>query len=117
MGIDGEDADGVVAAVDFLGELELTGDVRVGDKVAVVGGGFAAMAACRTAIRKGAGEVTCLYRGSRDEMTAPVVEVDEAVEEGVRLELLAAPLRILVNGERKVTGIEMRRMGAGRARR
>ena len=60
MGIDGEDADGVVAAVDFLRELELTGEVHVGAKVAVVGDGFAAMDACRTAIRKGAREVTCL---------------------------------------------------------
>ena len=113
MGIDGDDAEGVVAAVDFLGELELTGDVRVGDKVAVVGGGFTAMAACRTAIRKGAGAVTCLYRGARDEMTAPATEVDEAVEEGVQLELLAAPLRILVDGEHKVTGIEVQRIELG----
>jgi NADPH-dependent glutamate synthase beta subunit-like oxidoreductase/formate hydrogenlyase subunit 6/NADH:ubiquinone oxidoreductase subunit I/ferredoxin len=113
MGIPDEDADGVVAAVDFLGELELTGDVHVGDKVTVIGGGFTAMDACRTSVRKGAKEVTCLYRRSRREMPAHVTEVDEAEEEGVRLELLVAPVRILVDGERKVTGIEMLRMELG----
>ena len=53
MGIPGEDADGVVTAVDFLGELELTGDVHVGDKVTVIGGGFTAMDACRTSSPQG----------------------------------------------------------------
>ncbi len=91
MRIPGEDADGVVTAVDFLGELELTGEVHVGDKVAVIGGGFTAMDACRTSLRKGAKEVTCLYRRSRKEMPAHVTEVDEAEEEGVKLELLMRP--------------------------
>ena len=88
MGIPGEDADGVVTAVDFLGELELNGEVHVGEKVTVIGGGFTAMDACRTAVRKGAAEVTCLYRRSRKEMPAHHTEVDEAEEEGVKLELL-----------------------------
>ncbi len=77
--------------------------MHVGDKVTVIGGGFTAMDACRTSIRKGAKEVTCLYRRSRKEMPAHVTEVDEAEEEGVRLELLVAPVRILVDDERKVT--------------
>lgn len=113
MGIPGEDADGVVTAVDFLGELERTGDVHVGRKVAVIGGGFTAMDACRTAIRKGADEVTCLYRRSRKEMPAHHTEVDEAEEEGVRLELLTAPVRILTDQHDRVVGIEMLRMELG----
>ena len=113
MRIPGEDADGVVTAVDFLGELEVTGDVHVGDKVAVIGGGFTAMDACRTSIRKGAKEVTCLYRRSRKEMPAHVTEVDEAEEEGVKLELLIAPVRVLTDEQNKVTGIEMQRMELG----
>ena len=113
MRIPGEDADGVVTAVDFLGELEVTGDVHVGDKVAVIGGGFTAMDACRTSIRKGAKEVTCLYRRSRKEMPAHVTEVDEAEEEGVKLELLVAPVRVLTDEQNKVTGIEMQRMELG----
>jgi len=84
MGIPGEEADGVVAALDFLAELELAGDVSVGDRVAVVGDGFAAVEACRIAVRKGAKEITCLSGGPRDEMSAPADEVDAALEEGVR---------------------------------
>ncbi len=113
MRVPGEDADGVVTAVDFLGELEVTGKVHVGDKVTVIGGGFTAMDACRTSIRKGAAEVTCLYRRSRKEMPAHVTEVDEAEEEGVKLELLCAPVRVLSDADNKVTGIEMLRMELG----
>jgi formate dehydrogenase major subunit len=113
MRIPGEDADGVVTAVDFLGELELNGDVHVGEKVTVIGGGFTAMDACRTSIRKGAKEVTCLYRRSRKEMPAHHTEVDEAEEEGVKLELLVAPVRVVTDGANKVTGIEMQRMELG----
>ncbi len=113
MRIPGEDADGVVTAVDFLGELEVTGNVHVGEKVAVIGGGFTAMDACRTSLRKGANEVTCLYRRSRKEMPAHVTEVDEAEEEGVKLELLIAPVRVVTDERNKVTGIEMQRMELG----
>jgi NADPH-dependent glutamate synthase beta subunit-like oxidoreductase/formate hydrogenlyase subunit 6/NADH:ubiquinone oxidoreductase subunit I/ferredoxin len=113
MGVENEDADGVVTAVDFLGELELTGAVHVGHKVTVIGGGFTAMDACRTSVRMGAEEVTCLYRRSRKEMPAHHTEVDEAEEEGVRLELLTAPVKILIDDAGKVAGIEMLRMELG----
>ncbi len=113
MGIPGEDAKGVVSAIDFLGELERTGHVHVGHKVAVIGGGFTAMDACRTSVRKGAEEVTVLYRRSRKEMPAHHTEVDEAEEEGVRLELLTAPVKVLTDDEGKVSGIEMVRMELG----
>ncbi len=112
MKIPGEDADGVVTAIDFLGDLERDGTVHVGNKVTVIGGGFTAMDACRTAVRLGAEEVTCLYRRSRKEMPAHYTEVDEAEEEGVKLELLVAPVRIMVEGN-KVAGIEMQRMELG----
>ncbi|MEZ5126047.1 MAG: FAD-dependent oxidoreductase [Thermoleophilia bacterium] len=113
MRIPGEDAVGVVTAVDFLGDLERDGDVHVGERVTVIGGGFTAMDACRTAVRKGATEVTCLYRRSRTEMPAHKSEVDEAEEEGVRLELLCAPVRVVTDDANRVTGIEMQRMQLG----
>ena len=113
MGIAGEEADGVVAALDFLAELELAGDVSVGDRVAVVGDGFAAVEACRIAVRKGAKEITCLCGGPRDEMSAPADEVDAALEEGVRLEPLAVPVRVVLDGEGNVSGIEMQRRELG----
>ena len=113
MGCPGEDADGVTTAVEFLGDLEIHGEVHVGEKVTVIGGGFTAMDACRTSIRKGAKEVTCLYRRSRKEMPAHHTEVDEAEEEGVKLELLCAPVRVVADAANKVTGIEMLRMELG----
>ncbi len=113
MGCDGEESDGVVTAVDFLGDLELNGTVPVGKKVTVIGGGFTAMDACRTAVRLGAEEVTCLYRRSRKEMPAHYTEVDEAEEEGVRFVLQVAPARVLTDDNGKVRGIEMIRMELG----
>ena len=113
MGCEGEDADGVVTAIDFLGDLERNGTVACGKKVTVIGGGFTAMDACRTAIRRGAEEVTCLYRRSRKEMPAHHTEVDEAEEEGVRLVLQVAPVRVLTDNAGKVHGIEMIRMELG----
>lgn len=113
MGIPGEDAEGVVTAVDFLGDLELNGEVHVGNNVTVIGGGFTAMDACRTSVRKGAKEVTCLYRRSRKEMPAHHTEVDEAEEEGVKLELLCAPVRVVTDAANKVAGVEMLRMELG----
>jgi formate dehydrogenase major subunit len=113
MQIPGEDTDGVVTAVDFLRDLERDGEVHVGDKVTVIGGGFTAMDACRTSMRKGAKEVTCLYRRSRKEMPAHHTEVDEAEEEGVKLELLCAPVRVIAGADGKVCGIEMLRMELG----
>ena len=71
------------------------------------------MDACRTSLRKGAEEVTCLYRRSRKEMPAHVTEVDEAEEEGVKLELLIAPVRVIADEQNRVTGIEMQRMELG----
>ena len=113
MGCPGEDAEGVTTAVEFLGDLEIHGAVHVGEKVTVIGGGFTAMDACRTSVRKGAKEVTCLYRRSRKEMPAHHTEVDEAEEEGVKLELLCAPVKVVTDAANKVTGIEMLRMELG----
>ncbi|MGO8685259.1 MAG: FAD-dependent oxidoreductase [Thermoleophilia bacterium] len=113
LGVENENAHGVVTAIEFLDELERNGDVNVGERVAVIGGGFTAMDVCRTSLRKGAKEVTVLYRRSRKEMPADFTEVDEAEEEGVKLEFLVAPVRILVDSAKKVTGIELQRMKLG----
>jgi heterodisulfide reductase subunit A-like polyferredoxin len=109
MGIEGEDLAGVVPAVDFLREVNLGNSVQVGKKVMVVGGGNVAIDAARTALRLGAKDVVILYRRSREEMPAAEEEVEEAEEEGVRIQFLAAPTRVLgKNG--KVSGIECLKM-------
>ena len=94
-GIDGEDAPGVMSAVEMLREI---GDDRMpdfrGKEVVVIGGGNVAMDVCRSAVRLGARKVSCVYRRRREDMTALPEEVDGAVAEGVELMTLQAPVRI-----------------------
>lgn len=87
--------------------------LRRGRRVVVVGGGNVAMDAARTALRLGAEEVRLVYRRSRVEMPARVEEVDNAEEEGIRLELLTNPVRILADDQRRVTAMECIRMRLG----
>lgn len=77
---------GVIHGVDFLQRINLGEKVYLGDRVAVIGGGNVAMDAVRTAIRTGSKDVFILYRRSRAEMPASPEEIEEALEEGVRME-------------------------------
>lgn len=107
-----EDVAGVQPALDFLRDLELHGPPRLDGRVAVVGGGNSAMDAARTALRCGAEQVTILYRRTRQEMPAHPEEVEAAGKEGVRLQLLVAPLAILSEHGR-LTGVRCIRMALG----
>ena len=105
LGIDGEDAEGVLSAVKLLGD---TGEHQApdfsGKKVVVVGGGNVAMDATRTSKRLGAAEVTCVYRRRVQDMTALPDEIEGAAAEGCEIRTLLAPVRIeSENG--KVTAI------------
>jgi heterodisulfide reductase subunit A len=112
MGLPGEDNAGVIHALDFLAQVNAGEKVGLGRRVAVIGGGNAAVDAARAAKRLGTEEVTIVYRRSREEMPAVAGEVDEAEKEGVRLHILAAPARVL--GQKgEVTGIECLRMEPG----
>ncbi len=113
MGVSGEgDVTGVQSALDFLRDVELHGPPRLCGKVAVVGGGNSAIDAARTALRCGAEEVTILYRRTRKEMPAHHEEVEAAEKEGVRLELLVAPVAVL-SREGRLTGVRCIRMALG----
>lgn len=106
LNIEGEDLDGVYQAVDFLRDINLGKKVELGNKVAVIGGGNAALDTARSALRCGAKEVSILYRRSRIEMPAePEWEVDETMREGVEIEYRVAPKRIL-GKDGKVAGLE-----------
>ncbi len=96
LGVPGEDLPGVLTAYDFLARVRRGEAVRTGPRVAVVGGGNAAMDAARTALRlAGPGaRVTLLYRRTRAEMPADRHEVEEALAEGVELRELVAPTAI-----------------------
>ena len=119
--IPGEQLNGVLSANEFLTRSNLMKaydfpnyhtPVKVGRRVAVVGAGNVAMDSARTALRLGAEEVSIVYRRSRTEMPARAEEIENAEEEGVRLDLLTDPIRII--GENGwVTGMECLRMELG----
>ncbi|MEE8473160.1 MAG: NADH-ubiquinone oxidoreductase-F iron-sulfur binding region domain-containing protein [Dehalococcoidia bacterium] len=98
MGVEGQGGPAVVDAVDFLRRVTLGEGVSVGEKVAVVGGGNAAIDAARCALRLGATSVSLVYRRTRDEMPASPEEVEAAIEEGVEMVFLAAPCLLRKQG-------------------
>ena len=111
VGVKGEDSPRVMECVSFLRDISLGKEVKLGNRVAVIGGGNAAIDSARTAFRLGAKEVTIVYRRTRAEMPASAEEIDEAIAEGVKIHFLAAPSRIISrNG-----GLELEclRMGLG----
>jgi NADH-quinone oxidoreductase subunit F len=112
MGVPGEDAEGVTEAIRFLRQYNIRGSVPVGEKVIVVGGGNAAIDAARTALRLGAQSVTVVYRRTREEMPAYAEEIEEAEHEGAKLELLTAPVEVVLK-QGKVAGLKCRRMKLG----
>jgi len=108
MGVDGEDLSGVIDGVTFLREVNLGLKPSLGRRVAVVGGGNVAIDAARTALRLGTQEVTILYRRGREEMPADPVEITQALEEGVGISFLVAPVRIKrENGQLRITCVKM----------
>ena len=112
MDIPGLDSAGVSYALDFLKHVTSGEKVVIGKRVAVIGGGNAAVDAARVAKRLGAEEVTVVYRRSREEMPAIASEVDEAMHEGVCFHFLAAPIEALpCNGS--LGGIKCIRMELG----
>lgn len=111
LNIPGEDAEGVIPGLELLERVNLGGEVQVGPRVAVIGGGNTAMDAARSALRLGS-EVKILYRRSRAEMPAIAEEIEEALAEGVEIRYLTAPIELLTeNGQ--VTGLKCVKMELG----
>ena len=108
----GEELEGVYGGIDFLRGVIKGNAPKIGEKVAICGGGNTAMDACRTAVRLGAKEVYVVYRRTRNEMPADKLEIDEAEEEGVIYKFLTNPLSF--NGEDgKVKSITLQLMELG----
>jgi heterodisulfide reductase subunit A-like polyferredoxin len=112
LGLKGEEAQGALHAIDFLRRVALGESVEIGERVIVVGGGNAAIDAARTAFRLGAKEVTIAYRRTRDEMPAQEEEIEEAEQEGIKIEYLTAPTRLLIE-KGHIKGMECIRMELG----
>lgn len=108
LGIEGEDADGVITGVEFLRNVNLGKDVKLPRRAIVIGGGNVAIDVARTASRTGATDVKMFCLESREEMPALKEEIEETLEEGIAIENSWGPKRIVVeNG--KVTGVEFKK--------
>jgi len=106
LDIEGEDFDGVYPSIEFLKAFNLHGKKLAKGRVGVIGGGNSAVDAARTALRQEEVEsVTIFYRRTRYEMPALTDEVDAALQEGIRLETLVSPTRVL-SGNGRLSGIE-----------
>jgi heterodisulfide reductase subunit A len=110
--LSGEDAEGMFHALDFLERINKDEKVELGPRVAIIGGGNAAIDAARVAKRLGARTVSLYYRRSRAEMPAIKSEIRDAEEEGVELEVLANPVEIITS-RGKVIGLKCIRMKLG----
>jgi glutamate synthase (NADPH/NADH) small chain len=122
LGIPGENLSEIYSANEFLIRVNLmqaykfpTVDtpIRVGKRVAVIGGGNVAMDSARTALRLGAESVIIFYRRSREEIPARAEEIENAEEEGIRFHYLVSPTRFLGNEQGRVKAIEYVRMKLG----
>jgi len=122
MRIPGENLGGIYSANEFLIRVNLMRaymfpeydtPIRVGRKVAVIGGGNVALDSARCALRLGAEEVWIVYRRSRDEMPARLEEVENAEEEGIKFKFLTTPVRFLGDKSGWVRGMECISMRLG----
>ena len=106
LGLPGEDADGVLSAVQFLRSVGKDEIIDLtGKKVVVIGGGNVSMDAVRTAKRLGAKKVSILYRRRRNDMTALPGEIEGAIAEGIEIVTLKAPASLDVGEDHKIHGI------------
>lgn len=106
LGIDGEDAEGVISAVQFLRDVGKNNAIDLKDQeVCVIGGGNVSMDAVRTAVRLGAKKVSIVYRRRVADMTALKDEIDGAIAEGVEVQTLKAPVSIETDENHKVKGL------------
>jgi len=122
LNIPGENLNGIYSANEFLTRVNLMKayqfpeydtPVKVGKKVAVIGGGNVAMDSARCALRLGAEEVYIVYRRSEVELPARREEVENAMEEGIQFKLLTNPKQMLGNEQNWVVGMECYEMELG----
>jgi NADPH-dependent glutamate synthase beta subunit-like oxidoreductase/Pyruvate/2-oxoacid:ferredoxin oxidoreductase delta subunit len=123
VGVPGEDGPGVYTGTEFLRLANMDTPPPVGKKVIIVGGGDTAVDAARVCLRCGqdaasvtrrmGSEVTILYRRTRKEMPAIEREIEEALEEGIKIEFLAAPAKVIRDSAGKVVKMAVQRMELG----
>jgi len=118
LGIKGENLPGVMDGLSFLKEVNAGERVKIGDKVAVIGGGNVAIDAARAARRLGARTVDIIYRRGRMEMPADPDQIDQALEEGINIMFLSVPSKITRKGEKlRIELARMELLGIGDSRK
>ncbi len=119
MRVPGENLNMIYSANEFLTRTNLmkaylypeyATPIKMGKKVAVIGGGNVAMDAARCAVRLGAQEVYVIYRRTRAEMPARLEEIENAEEEGIQFHFLCNPTGFLSDGRNNVAAMELIRM-------
>ncbi|MHB1485570.1 MAG: NADH-ubiquinone oxidoreductase-F iron-sulfur binding region domain-containing protein [Saccharofermentanales bacterium] len=113
VNIPGEDIDGVIHGINFLRDVNFGKCKDIGDKVAIIGGGNTAIDSARTALRLGAKKVIILYRRTMDAMPAEGAEILEAMEEGIEIIELVAPVRFIAGENGSIAKIECVKMKHG----
>jgi NADPH-dependent glutamate synthase beta subunit-like oxidoreductase len=113
LNIPGERLEGVLPGVEFLRNINLGKKIKIGGKVAVIGGGNVAVDVARSAFRLGAKQVQILCIESREEMPAIPEEVEEAIHEGIKIHPLVTPIKILGKGG-KTIGLEFIKLSSSR---
>jgi len=117
--VPGEDLKGCFTGINFLtnfARAQQAGQadtITIGRKCVVIGGGNTAIDCVRTLVRLGAQEVTIVYRRTRNEMPANMVEIEAAEHEGVQFHFLAAPVRVIDDQNGRVEGLEYLKMELG----
>ncbi|MFQ6068623.1 MAG: NADPH-dependent glutamate synthase [Candidatus Bathyarchaeia archaeon] len=123
LGLPGENLGGIYSANEFLIRVNLMKSyafpeydtpIRIGEKVAVIGGGNVAMDSARSALRLGVEEVYIVYRRSREEMPARAEEIENAEEEGIIFKLLTNPTRFFGDEQGWVKQMECIKMQLGK---
>jgi NADH-quinone oxidoreductase subunit F len=113
VNIPGEDLPGIFPGLDFLKDVNLNCEVKLGNTVAVIGGGNTAIDSARTALRLGAKKIIILYRRTMDSMPAAELEIHEAIEEGIEIIELVAPLSFVEGSNGRIAKIECVKMELG----
>jgi len=113
MGVANENSDGVYSGLEFLSVINAGKKPKIGKKVAIIGGGNTAIDAARSCLRLGSTPVI-LYRRTKAEMPAVLDEIEAAEAEGIKIEFLVAPEKVVANKKGKVIGIECIKMKLGK---
>ncbi|MFC2134584.1 NADH-ubiquinone oxidoreductase-F iron-sulfur binding region domain-containing protein, partial [Bacteroidota bacterium] len=113
LNLENEDVEGIFPSIEFLKSFNLDSEMQAKGRVGVIGGGNSAIDSARTALRqKDVRSVTILYRRTIDEMPAFAEEIEAADQEGIKIQTLVTPTKVLVSNGR-LSGVELVRNELG----